>query len=127
MKSIQIYGLLLAATLILASACKTTTKVPAYSPVGTWNYTVKDTPMGDASGSFTITKTGDTYAGTISSDEGTGDLGSLVIDENNMMKSSFMAQGYQVEFSGQFSGETFTGTAAVEGFEFEVVGNRVSQ
>lgn len=133
-------GLFFGLVLVGLFACKTTEKATAtatatatetakpavYSPAGTWKYTVTDTPMGDVSGTFTLTPSGSGYAGTITSDEGTGELRNVSV-QDSQLSCSMTAQGYDASLKGMFEGESFKGAISVEGYDFDVTAERMNE
>ena len=83
-----------------------------------WEYVIRDLPDGDATGIFTIAKSGDGYVGVISSANlGDAQMKNLVI-ENDNLQCNFEAMGYSVGMSGTFEGNSFNGAISAEGYDF---------
>ena len=101
----------------------TTSKKAADVSIGEWEYVVKDTPNGDASGTFTITKEGDQYSGILQGEEGDALLKNVQI-ENDALSSTFDYSGYTINLTGNFVGDIFTGKISVEGSDFIMTGKR---
>lgn len=97
-----------------------------YTPAGTWNYLVKDTPMGDSQGVLEIVQTDTGYEGKMITDNfGEGKLENLSIVENQLTATVYLAgAGVSVDIKGLFEGETFTGAVGVNGDEYILTGNR---
>ncbi len=114
----------LLATLLLAVGCAAS-KVAKNSPAGAWEYTVKNTPNGDVSGTMTIQQDGEVYTGSLSSTAGTIDLSDVSI-EDNTLSSRFTMQGTPLRLTGDFSGDTFTGSVDAGGQSFPVEATRAN-
>ncbi len=97
-----------------------------YTPAGSWNYIVKDTPMGDSKGTLLINETDSGFEGTMITDNfGEANLENLTIIDNKLSASAFLSQaGVSVDILGQFEGDTFNGTVGVNGDEYSLTGTR---
>ncbi len=96
----------------------------AYSPAGTWDYEVKNTPNGDRNGKMVITKEGDEYAGNFQTTEyGTLEMRDLML-EGNALQSNFYVQGEAFKLNGLFEGNSFTGKITSNYGTFDVTADR---
>lgn len=101
----------------IAYGCASSKKV-AHISIGTWDYVVKDLPDGDATGTFTITKEGDKFVGSmIMRDGSTQSMKGLSIVDDNLT-CTVEYSGYEIDTQGKFEGSTFTGSISAEGYEF---------
>lgn len=97
----------------------------AYSPTGTWDYEVKNTPNGDANGKMMLSKNGDGYEGNFQTSEyGTLQMRDLIL-EGNALKSTFYVQGETFELNGLFEGDSFTGKITSNYGTFDMIANRI--
>ncbi|WPP48583.1 hypothetical protein [Catalinimonas niigatensis] len=109
----------------LLSACASS-KQAANSPVGTWDYMVKNTPYGDVQGQMMISQDDDGYTGEIRSNRGTISLKDISI-EGNQLNSTAMLDGTQLDVKGTFEGDTFTGEISAGGNDtFPMTASRAS-
>ena len=93
-----------------------TNKVTTESYAGTYNWKIS-TDDGDMSGNIVLTKSGDSYTGTISSDQGTQDLTNLKIEGTNITANlSYM--GYTVDMKGVLSDHDINGSFSTQGYSF---------
>ncbi len=106
-------------------ACTATKKI-AYSPLGNWDYTVRDTPNGDVSGTLVLSKDGEQYKGVLQSSMGSVDLENVKV-EDNQLRGTFEMEGYELELIGTFAGEELEGTVGFEGYTFPLKGSRVKK
>ena len=113
-----------AMALFLAAGCASVKS--KYSPAGTWNYIVKDTPMGDAAGTMDITSGDNGFSGKlITSNFGEGNMENLTIVDNQLTASVYLAgAGISIDVKGLFEGETFTGTVNANGDEYPMTATR---
>ena len=96
----------------------------AFSPSGTWDYQVKNTPNGDASGQMTLTKEGDAYSGNFQTSEyGTIQMRDIMM-EGNVLTSTFYIQGESFNLNGHFEGDSFTGKITSNYGTFDMIANR---
>lgn len=98
--------------LLAAMACKSSRQL-AYSPVGNWSYVISQTPYGEVSGTFVLTKSGEQYEGRMEGEEGTIALGNLKVADKKLF-ANFNFQGYQLELTGTFEGEAFDGSVSMD-------------
>ncbi len=112
------------AALLFMGGCAAS-KVSQNSPAGAWNYTVKNTPEGNLSGTMNILQNGDGYTGNLSSNAGTVDLSNVTI-EDNQLSSNFYMQGTNIQLIGTFSGNTFTGSVDAGGQSFPIEATRTT-
>jgi hypothetical protein len=97
----------------------------AYSPAGTWDYEVKNTPNGDANGKMMLSKNGDEYEGNFQTSEyGTLQMRDITL-EGNMLKSTFYVQGETFELNGLFEGDSFSGKITSNYGTFDMIANRI--
>ncbi|NJN25039.1 MAG: hypothetical protein HC819_03155 [Cyclobacteriaceae bacterium] len=104
--------------IFVAYACASTKSVSDMS-VGTWDYLIKNTPEGDLTGNFVISKDGDSYSGAINAAQGSIPMQNVVV-ENGNMTSNFDYMGYTVNMSGKFEGTSFSGKVSVDYNDFPV-------
>lgn len=94
--------------LLFCVACGTTSKLPAWSPVGSYDYTVEDTPMGNVTGVLMIDKNGEGYTAKMVSPQGAIDMDNVeVMDKKLTCKFEF--DGTPMEVEGNFEGTEFKG------------------
>ena len=125
MKTNQLLLSLTMITLLVAVSCKATKKM-AYTPVGSWDYKVTGTPQGDVEGTMILTKTGDSYSGTMTAMGGSIDLDDVKI-EDNKLTCTFDYQGYTLDVSGTFEGETFKGEIGMDYNGFPMTATRMAK
>jgi len=92
----------------MISACATSRNV-ANSPVGSWNYMVKNTPYGNVEGQLIISQEEDGYSGELRSSMGNVSLSDITIDGNEMKASAWL-QGTDLELAGVVDGDSMQGT-----------------
>lgn len=93
--------------IIVLASCAT--KTPVWTPVGNWDYTVKDTPNGDGYGTIIVTEDDDTFKAILRSPEyGDSDITNLTISEGQLKGDLFLA-GLDMMISGTFEGDVLTG------------------
>lgn len=110
---------------VLLSACAISRQA-ANSPVGTWNYVVKNTPYGEVKGQMMISQEDDGYTGEIRSNMGTIKLNGLSI-EGNQLNSTAMMEGTQLDVKGTFEGDSFNGEISAGGNDtFPMTASRAS-
>ena len=114
----------------LVAGCASTAKMAAPSPMGEWDYTILNTPQGDATGTMTINAEGDLYSGEISS-EMLGQVVSMTdvafTDSTFSFKATFDAGGQLIDTASTLTlrGATMKGMMEVVGFgEFEITAMR---
>ena len=109
MKTTQFITLCGIFMIFITSGCKTT-KVPAYSPAGKWNYKV-NTRDGERKGWFTINQEGNSFSGTMNIDE----RGQMIpftdlSIKNRILKANVTSgSGNKFILSGTFEGDNFKG------------------
>lgn len=111
--------MILAFIAVWVAGCATTKKM-ADTRIGDWEYTVTDTPEGDFTGFFSISKEGDAYVGVLkSSNQEATQLKKFILEDNNF-SGSFDYMGYNVIMKGVIEGETMSGEMTVDynGFPF---------
>lgn len=110
-KKSTFHALLFLLLIGLFSACATS-KNAAYSPAGTWEYEVQNTPYGNVKGQLIISQEGDGYTGELRSSMGNVSLRNLSIEENKQMNATAMMDGTSLSLSGMFEGDTFQGSVS---------------
>ena len=97
-----------------------------YNPAGSWSYVVKDTPMGDAMGTMSITSMDDGFSGKLITDNfGEGNMENLTIVDNQLTASVYLSgPGITIDLKGLFAGETFTGSINANGDEYPMTATR---
>ena len=114
----------------LAAGCASSAKMPALSPVGSWDYTISDTPQGDATGTMMIDAEGGSYTGRISSDmlDQTVSMADVALQDSVFkFKATFDADGQIIDTISRMTlrGGTMKGIIEVAGFgQFEITALR---
>ncbi|MEK6476466.1 hypothetical protein WJR50_02990 [Catalinimonas sp. 4WD22] len=112
-------------TLAFLSACASSRQA-ANSPVGTWDYVVKNTPYGDVEGQMIIEQDGDGYVGEIRSQQGNINLNNVQINEGQLT-STFMMDGNNLALEGAFEKDSFTGKVAAGSYDsYPITASRAS-
>ena len=93
-----------------------TNKVTSESYAGTYNWKIS-TDDGDMSGNIVLTKSGDTYTGTINSDQGSQERTNLKIEGNNI-SAGLTYMGYNVNMKGVLSDHDINGSFSAGGYSF---------
>ena len=97
----------------------------AYSPTGTWDYEVNNTPDGDSNGKMILSKNGDEYTGNFQTSEyGTIQMRNIMV-EGSALKSTFYVEGETFELNGLFEGDSFTGKITSNYGTFDMSANRI--
>lgn len=109
--------------LIFLAGCATT-KLQVDPVVGVWNHEIKNLPRGEPIGSFELSKNGDGYTGSITSPRGTSEITNIEVSGNSLQSGYFEAEGYNIEISGAFEGDTFTGKISTQGYDFPMTATR---
>lgn len=104
-------------------ACASSKSVSS-SSIGTWNYTVKDTPYGIVNGEMIIMQEGEIYAGQLQSDKGTAALEDISINGKNLT-SNLTVDGNKVSLEGSFDKDTFNGKVIAGHNSYDITANRV--
>ena len=92
---------------------------PAADYSGDWNFKVSETPEGDVTGTMKLTKSGDSFKGTMEVNGDESDMRDLEIS-GTTMKFNVSAGGYATTVKGDFAGgNMFNGKLSVEGYEFD--------
>ena len=81
------------------------------------------TPDGDATGTFTIAKDGDSYIGALHTAQGDTDLNNVVVTDGDLV-CDFEFMGYTIDMTGKFAGDAFTGKCSVEYNDFPMTAVR---
>ncbi|MCK5370071.1 MAG: hypothetical protein KAQ62_16030, partial [Cyclobacteriaceae bacterium] len=71
----------------------------------------------DIEGTFTIAKDGDQYTGILHGEQGDLNLDNVVIEDDDLV-CTFDYNGYTIDMTGNFVGDTFTGQISVDYNEF---------
>lgn len=103
-------------------SCSSSKKV-VYTPVGSWNYVVSNTPQGNIKGTMIITETDNSFVGSLNTSAGKIDLKNVEIVENGL-NASFYYQGYQFSLKGMFEGENFNGNVSFSDGQFPIMASR---
>ena len=112
--------------IVFVSSCAT--KTEGWSPVGTWDYTVKDTPNGDGYGTLILTEEKGNLSGILRSpDFGDASLTNLVLDGNKLSAEMYLA-GIDMSIQGTFEDNSMTGKVVAPGYgEFPLEATRQSE
>lgn len=108
--------------IFIAYGCASTKKVADVS-IGEWDYLLTGTPDGDATGTFTIAKDGDSYTGALHTAQGDTDLNNVVVTDGDLV-CDFEFMGYTIDMTGKFAGDAFTGKCSVEYNDFPMTAVR---
>lgn len=92
-------------------------------PVGTWDYAIMINPPDPLTGWLVFTREGDTYTGTINSEEGSLPLENLTIVDNNL-NCSFFYEGMDIMMKGRFEGNALTGSITVDYSDFPMTATK---
>ncbi len=114
-KFIRISPVILLVIMLTWAGCATN-KVSTVNYAGVYNWSIT-TDNGDLSGNITLNHSGDTYTGTIASDQGSQDLTNLKIDGNNIT-ANFSYMSYDVTMKGVIDDHDIKGTFSAEGYDF---------
>ena len=98
------------------------TKVTRESYAGKYNYVIS-TPMGDQAGYIILTQEGNSYTGTMGSDQGSTSIENLVI-EGNKLTGNFEFMSYSIDMSGAFNADVLEGKFVAEGYEIPFVATK---
>ena len=107
---------LFALSLILGG-CAGTKKSKVDPYIGQWDYTFPTMDGGEMDAVMTIAKAEDGYTGTLSSDMGSVDFETLIIEEGKLT-AGFEIQGYELSMEGTFEGDQYNGMTMFDGNEF---------
>ncbi|RMG26145.1 MAG: hypothetical protein D6730_09680, partial [Bacteroidetes bacterium] len=72
-----------------------------------------------------LAKEGDKYVGSLQSDAGSLELNNIKL-EDNKLSCTFYYDGYELELTGTFMGETFEGTVGLDYNTFPVKATRAT-
>ncbi len=109
------HKLLILLIFVMGVSCSPTKKLD--NSVGNWDFVIKGTPNGDVNGYFAIAKEGESYSGTIYSDQGSNTLNDLAVVDD-ILTCNFNYQGYRILMSGNFAGNSFNGKISVDYNDF---------
>ncbi len=108
--------------MLIGMSCKAT-KTVAWTPAGSWDFTVKNTPNGDVSGVLTLTRVDDGYTATMTTPDGQIDLKKVKV-EGETLKAVLDYSGYQLDVEGVFAGESMTGSVGMGYDSFPMTATR---
>ena len=91
--------------------------------VGTWSLVIAGTPQGDMAGKMKITKADNKYAGVLSTPMGDLPFSNFKIVDGKL-SGGFDVQGLELNLSGTFKGDTFTGAVSGMGESFTTTGKK---
>lgn len=94
--------------------------------LGTWAYTIKNLPDGDATGNIVIKANGNEYLGSINSDLGSTDLYNIKVNDNKLT-CNFDFDAYKIEVNAMIDGDKLTGDMSAEGSSFPMTANRTKK
>ena len=117
--------LILLVLAFVAYSCASTKKSAKAVDIslGAWDYVVSGTPEGEVTGVMTLTKEGEVYAGNLATSQGSLPLENITVTDNNL-KCTFNYMGYNVDVTGLFEGDAFTGKCTVEYNDFPMKATR---
>lgn len=114
---LKIFLFFLLLTSLITSPILAQKEVPIdYS--GIWTYDVKETPYGEFTGTFSLSKKEDTYEGKIYNSEGKEFDLTIVRFRGNRMTIQSNIEEANSTFSGFFDGNTFVARGEIEGDDF---------
>jgi hypothetical protein len=96
----------------------------AYSPAGTWEYSVPDVPDGYQKGTMTIIEKENGYGVTMALNEYSKAEGEKVKYEKLVINFSVWVEGEEVIISGTFDKDNFSGTVNYSGGEAKFTATR---
>ena len=108
--------------LMVGVACKAS-KEAVWTPAGSWDFVVKNTPEGDVNGVLVLTKNGDGYTATMSTPDGNIELDDVKV-EDKTFTAVLNYSGYQLDVEGKFEGESLNGTIAMGYDSFTLTATR---
>lgn len=90
-------------------------KQPLASPyIGSWNYTVPGTPMGDVTGKLILKLEGDLIKGYVESDGAVSVIEDLKLEDKSLTGNIFYS-GTLVKMEGMFDGDKYSGNLIADG------------
>lgn len=102
----------------IAVGC-TSTKKALSSYVGTWNYTVYNTPEGNITDIFRIDQVNDQLKGEFRLMGYSLEMEDLQIADNKLT-ANVSVEGYKAQLTGEFTKDVFKGKARVDYNEFRI-------
>ena len=111
----KLYAFLIVLIGLIWSGCASTRTASSASYIGEYELLVKDTPNGDAEGTFSIKYDGTNYSASIGNDMGSIDIQDFQID-GNIASGYFYIESYKVNLKGEISGNDINGNMEVDGY-----------
>ena len=120
--------LLIASCILLLAACATTKVSKKITPVGEWDYSIKNTPQGDFSGIMIVSLQDNVYSAKLNSDGGELPFEKCGWDAaTKTITGMFYYSGTPIDFTAVLNGEELTGTMAAGGGEFPFAATRIKK
>ena len=92
--------------------------------LGSWNYTVPGTPMGDVTGKLILKQEGDLIKGYVESDGTVSVIEDLKLEDKSLTGNIFYS-GTLVKMEGMFDGDKYTGNLIADGAgTFKIMASR---
>ena len=119
------FAALLVITLAIGS-CSASKKIT--NPfLGSWDYTIANTPMGDVNGELVFTESEEkAISGLMMSDQGTLDMNNVQI-EGNTISGDLMFEGTPLKMEASLEGTQMTGMIRSEFGDFPITGVKKMQ
>ncbi len=107
--------------MLIFIACGTTSRVATWSPVGEYDVTITDTPIGDIESDLVISQTGDAYMVKMMSAQGTNTFENVQIVDKKLT-GHFYYDGIPVNVETTFEGDSVKGMVKSEHGNFPITG-----
>lgn len=116
--------LLTAMMAILLNGCATTPKVEMVdNSIGTWDYIISGTPVGDLGGILVIGKEGENYTGSMEGDYLSGPLEGVAVENDNFTATTYYS-GTPLQITGAFEGSSFSGALSADVGNFSMTAQK---
>lgn len=94
---------------IILNGCATTQETKFVdSSIGTWEYIIAGTPVGDLNGVFVIAKEGENYTGSLDGAYLSSPLENITVKDSNLNCTLYYS-GTPLQMTGTFEDNSFTG------------------
>jgi hypothetical protein len=109
---------------IVASSFSFNAPAKKFSPVGSWEYSVPGVPEGYETGTMIIAEDGDSYKVTMQLNEYFKAEGEDVVYEKKALSFSVWVETEEINVSGTFEGDSFTGKVSFSEGNFDLKAER---
>lgn len=92
--------------------------------LGKWNYELHHLPRGEPKGTLIIEPNGDGHKVTMKSPVNTFELIDAEIESGRLVSGYFKSEGYNIDVTGVFDGDSFEGQIDAEGNSFRMTAKR---